>query len=475
VAITESPQPATNAPRESNAPRNPNALPKYWRYQAGAAPPVVRGQSPVGPIGQPFVAPAQPYVPPQSGPPVYGGLPAGQQFGGPPPQPGLGPSLNPGAIESIAPPPMEGRVFPDQEPDEFVILAPTVEEARTGRLMFGVGVNSDAGVVGNVVLEEQNFDIMRWPGSWYEIWEGSAFRGAGQRFRIEAVPGTQVQRYMFNFSEPYLFDTPVTFGLSGFLFDRQYRDWTESRMGGQSSLGYQITPDLAITLTQSAEDVEIHGARTPTPQQVLDVLGHTDLYKTKLAIRHDTRDNVFLPTEGHMIELALEQAYGEYEFPRATFDVRQFFLLRQRPDGSGRHVVGVSATLGVTGSNTPVMEHFYAGGTTTLRGFRFRGASPVELGTVVGGEFEFLGSVEYLAPITADDALRAVFFCDYGIVSTDIDNVDGNDFRIAPGFGLRISVPALGPAPIALDLAFPVAHADTDQIQNFSFRVGLFR
>jgi outer membrane protein insertion porin family len=289
------------------------------------------------------------------------------------------------------------------------------------------------------------------------------------------VPGTQVQRYMFNFSEPYLFDTPVSFGFSGFIFDRRFRDWTESRMGGQVSLGYQITPDLSFTASQRAEDVEVHAPRTPTPPEVLEVLGHTDLYKARFALAHDTRDNVFLPTEGHLIELAYEQAYGEYDFPRGTLDVRQFFLIRQRPDGSGRHVIGVSATLGVSGSNTPVMEHFFAGGTTTMRGFRFRGASPTSLGTIVGGEFEFLGSVEYLAPITADDALRAVFFCDFGTIAPDIDSIVSDDFRVAPGFGLRITVPALGPAPIALDLAFPIAHADGDQIQNFSFRVGLFR
>ena len=49
------------------------------------------------------------------------------------------------------------------------------------------------------------------------------------------------------------------------------------------------------------------------------------------------------------------------------------------------------------------------------------------------------------------------------------------NFRVAPGVGLRITVPALGPAPIALDFAFPVAHADGDQIQNFSFFVGYMR
>jgi outer membrane protein insertion porin family len=46
---------------------------------------------------------------------------------------------------------------------------------------------------------------------------------------------------------------------------------------------------------------------------------------------------------------------------------------------------------------------------------------------------------------------------------------------VAPGFGLRISVPALGPAPIAVDLAVPVAREDTDDIQNFSFFFGFGR
>jgi outer membrane protein insertion porin family len=148
--------------------------------------------------------------------------------------------------------------------------------------------------------------------------------------------------------------------------------------------------------------------------------------------------------------------------------------MHQRADGSGRHVLGVSGQIGVAGNGTPVFEHFFAGGTTTLRGFSFRGASPVKMGTIVGGEFQMLGSVEYLLPLTADDALRAVIFCDFGTVEEDV-RIDWDEFRVAPGFGLRISVPALGPAPIALDIAIPVNRAPTDDIQQFSFRVGLFR
>ncbi len=82
-----------------------------------------------------------------------------------------------------------------------------------------------------------------------------------------------------------------------------------------------------------------------------------------------------------------------------------------------------------------------------------------------------LTSAQYLFPITADDMLRAVVFCDTGTVEPDID--DWTDkYRIAPGFGLRIMIPAMGPAPIALDFAFPVSSEPDDQRQVFSFFVG---
>ena len=90
----------------------------------------------------------------------------------------------------------------------------------------------------------------------------------------------------------------------------------------------------------------------------------------------------------------------------------------------------------------------------------------------MGGEFMWINSVEYLFPITADDMLRGVAFCDFGTVER---NVAINDFRVAPGIGLRVTVPALGPAPISLDFAFPIAQADRDDTQVFSFTIGFQR
>ncbi len=98
--------------------------------------------------------------------------------------------------------PRGGCEEPDAPDREAKDLRVDVEEQRTGSLMFGLGVNSDAGLVGSVVLNEKNFDILRPPTCLDDLLRGRAWRGAGQEFRMEAVPGTQRQRHSVSFRDP---------------------------------------------------------------------------------------------------------------------------------------------------------------------------------------------------------------------------------------------------------------------------------
>jgi outer membrane protein insertion porin family len=359
-------------------------------------------------------------------------------------------------------------------PDNFADLDAFVEEARTGRFMFGVGVNSNAGVTGQIVIDERNFDYRRYPRSFDDIVNGTAWRGAGQGFRMEAMPGTQVQRYLVSFTEPYLWETQISLNLSAFYYNRSFFDWLEERLGGRVALGYRLTPDLSFTSAIRVEDIEISSPRVRGVPELEAVLGSSDLYSARFTLTYDTRDIPFQPTEGQFLELSYEQAFGSYDYPRGEADYRRYFLIRERPDGSGRHTLSFGYLVGFSGSETPIFENFFAGGFSTLRGFSFRGASPRTMSVIVGGQFQFLGNVEYMFPLTADDMIKGVVFCDYGTVEREID-INGDNFRVAPGFGLRINVPALGPAPLALDFAFPVAQADTDTTQVFSFFFGLGR
>ncbi len=376
-------------------------------------------------------------------------------------------------------PPPGAMLTPNPADYPYADVDVYVDETETGRFMFGVGVNSNAGMSGQIVIDERNFDLFRPPTQFGQILDGTAFRGGGQGLRIEAIPGSQVQRYVVNFTQPYLFNSNVSFNVSGFYFNRRFTDWSEQRMGGRMGLGYRLTPDLSVATSLRGERVDIYNPRFTDPiayPELTGAVGTHDLYSGSLTLTHDTRDIPFNPTEGQMLELSVEQAFGSFNFTKAQFDYRRYFLVAERPDGSGRHVLAFQFRGGITGSQTPIFENFFAGGFSTLRGFSFRGASPVEgppgAYARVGGELMFLGSVEYRFPLTADDMLHGVAFVDYGTVEK---SVELNNYRVAPGVGLRIAIPAMGPAPIALDFAFPVASAVSDNKQVFSFFVGFGR
>jgi outer membrane protein insertion porin family len=83
----------------------------------------------------------------------------------------------------------------------------------------------------------------------------------------------------------------------------------------------------------------------------------------------------------------------------------------------------------------------------------------------------FVGSLEYSVPLTANDAVRQVFFTDFGTVE---DSYDFNNFRASVGTGLRLTIPAMGPLPLCFDLAFPLAKAPGDKTNYFAFSIGYF-
>jgi len=370
--------------------------------------------------------------------------------------------------------------LPSEEP-LFVPLEPILEETTTGRFIFSVGVNSDLGLLASVVIDEQNFDWTRPPHSWDDVLNGKAFRGAGQRFRAEAMPGTQLQRYTVSFTEPNLFDGMTSFGLSGYYFDRQFTEWTESHGGGRIALGRQLIPDLSVTFAYRGEDVHVRNPIVPPTAipgipDLNQVLGSNTLHGLGVRLTHDTRDNQFLATEGYLLDMGFEQVLGSFQYPRGDVDLRKYFLIRQHPDGSGRHVLSLGGRMAISGDDTPIYDRYFLGGFTTLRGFAFREASPRDPNyhVVVGGKCSLLANAEYMFPITADDMLRGVVFCDSGVAQPSIN--DWRDrYRVAVGFGLRITIPAMGPAPIALDFAFPISKERFDETQVFSFFIGFLR
>lgn len=360
----------------------------------------------------------------------------------------------------------------DNDPDCLVKdIVINVQETQTGSLMFGVGVNSDAGLTGSIVLNERNFDILRPPTSFDDLLSGRAFRGAGQEFRIEAVPGTQLQRYTVSWREPFLFDTPYSLGVSGYYYDRVFNEYTESRLGTRIPVGRQLNRYWSTSISARVENVGVHNVPFFAPPEFLAVQGNNFLWSLRAGVTRDDRDSYLRPTEGSLVDLSCEQVMGEFAFPIFNLEANKYWTIWQRPDNSGRHVLAARSQVSIEGGNAPVYERFYAGGFRTMRGFEFRGVGPSVNGFMTGGSFMWLNSVEYQVPVRANDQLYFVGFVDSGTVE---QNVEIKNYRVAAGVGARIVVPMLGPMPIALDFGFPIVKAQTDKEQMFSFWVGFF-
>jgi outer membrane protein insertion porin family len=465
--------------------------------QSGGAAPYVARQFPSEPppnYSPPTVAPPSlATAPPTTGnaaPPNYLPPPASPGFGSGLPATNTGP-LGPPIYGTADGAPMVGNTgiaepYAPIMPNMGYQPGPTVREAdliingfpaRTGRIMLGGAVNSDAGITGQLTIDERNFDICRWPRSFQDMFSGTAFRGAGQTFRLEAAPGTNFKRYTMQFADPNLFGyKPISMSISGFLYDRRFNDWDEERLGGRLSFGYRITPDLSLSAGITGQSVDMSGYdKNTTPVQALsDVYGKSSLFSGELALVHDTRDSPIQASRGHFFECNFEQAFGDFSYPRFELEFRRYWLVAERADGSGKQTFSFSTRAGYSGKDTPIYENFFAGGYATIRGFEFRGASPVQDNIEVGGRFQWLNTLEYIFPITADDAFRGVGFVDFGTVEPNA-TLSSKSYRVAPGLGLRVALPMLGPAPLAFDFAYPVAKADTDQVQVFSFYMSMVR
>jgi outer membrane protein insertion porin family len=407
----------------------------------------------------------------------------------PPGTPGSSATVTPDNIPGTAPvgageppgsfPDIPGLNMNDVGPDRqepfanrsFADITTSVEEAPTGRFMFGVGASSFGGLSGNFIVHEKNFDIFNLPKSWSDVTNGQAFRGGGQEFRFEAMPGTLINRLMVSFRDPYLFDLPVALNLSGYAFTRAYPNWNEKRGGGRFSLGRQFGTSVYADLATTVEEINFYGYASPPPADYLAASGNTFLATLRPSITFDNRNDPVAPNKGQYFQASFTQGWGSFTYPKVELEGRKYWTVWHRPDGSGKHTLTFRTFWGVTGRGTPVYERFFAGDFRSMRGFAYRGVGPYVFNQNTGGILTAIGSVEYQFPWTANDKFHQVVFSDFGTVEKDYSFTT---FRMAVGTGVRMVIPQFGPYPLAFDFAYPILKGPDDKERLFTFFIGAF-
>jgi outer membrane protein assembly factor BamA len=348
----------------------------------------------------------------------------------------------------------------------------TVQEAQTGSFMLGAGINSDAGITGSIVLNERNFDILNFPTSFEDVVAGRAFRGGGQEFRLEAVPGNRFQRYTMSWRDPRFLDSLYSLSLSGYYYNRGFVEYNEDRVGGRIGVGRRLNQFWSVNLGGRLEGVTVKDVPFDAPPDIAKYRGYSLAAGVSAGVRRDSRDSYIRPSDGSVLEFNYEQVFGDYTYPIVTGEYTSFWTTWSRIDGSGRHVLAFRTQASWAGDDTPVYDRFYAGGFRSIRGFQFRGVGPHVGEYNVGGTFAFLNSLEYQIPVVPSDSLYVVGFIDSGTVGRSVSLAD---YRVTAGVGLRISMPQLlGPVPLAIDFGFPLRDAPGDKRQVFSFWIGVF-
>jgi outer membrane protein insertion porin family len=332
-----------------------------------------------------------------------------------------------------------------------IIVNVEVTEKPTGIFSIGGGYSSADSFVGTIDLTQRNF------------------LGKGYEASIRIRAGALTQQGIISFTDPWLFDRPLSAGFDLYSTMRVYPDYTYNSVGGairfshpfaeywRWHLGYRISRDNIGHIADgilSPDLIEQKGTKV------------TSMISGSLS--RDSRDNYQSPSRGGQTGVTLDFAGlgGDSRFVKLVGTTSYFKPIWFGHIISGRVEGGYA--FGWSNAEVPIFERFFLGGPNTLRGWKFRQVSPHdETGFAVGGTTEILGNVEYLVPLPF--GLRLAGFYDVGNVFAAGSRPDFTELRSDVGAGVRWLSPF---GPIRVDYGIKLDRRAGEDLGAFQFSVG---
>jgi outer membrane protein insertion porin family len=307
-----------------------------------------------------------------------------------------------------------------------------VEEAKTIVVTPGLGVSEAGRFRGTLELSDNNLFGLN--------------RTLAARIRV----GYRERQFQTSYREPRLFNHDIQ-GIAALTLDKTDH-LSHGELVYQSNevnVSLQTVRKLSkirtLSLLASYETVNLLG-----PQVVLKTPGLIQIARLGSSLITDRRDNIRDPTRGNFITSSIEVAdkhWGSEVNFVSLFNQSSYYT----PVRGG--VLATSARVGWKppyGGDTelPISERFFAGGSTTLRGFKQNEAGPY-----AGGQLMTIGNVEYRFPVKFIPirSLRGGVFYDTGNVFERPSDFSLSDFTHSAGAGLRYITPI---GPIRLDVGF---------------------
>jgi outer membrane protein insertion porin family len=314
--------------------------------------------------------------------------------------------------------PLEGESVDVQKTanaDNKVDIQLKFEEQNRNQLTFGAGVSQFDGFFGQLSFQTSNF------------------LGRGETFTATAQQGNRAKNYQLAFTEPFLFDRPMTAGIDLFAREIRYEgQFTQASAGGNVVFGFQVANYSRMFVNYSYERVKVKDLN-PLYQDPLVLAGNPFLYDSLLigaggqrtiskigpSFVFNTVDHPIFPTSGRRVTLSFDFAGvgGNTNFynPRAEGIWYMPIGARRRTSLGFRAQAEYISPYGST-TELPIFEKLFLGGEYSMRGFDLRTVGPRDqaTGLVVGGNKSLLFNAEYL--ITIAGPVRLVLFYDVGQV-----------------------------------------------------------
>lgn len=326
-----------------------------------------------------------------------------------------------------------------------------VKESKTGEFSFGGGYSSVDKLIGFVEISQKNFDWRNFP----------YFTGGGQDLRLRAELGSISKNFELSFTEPWMFDYPVSFGFDGYSRSRDRETdvgfgYNEKRSGGDLRLGKELNEYLRGDMLYRIEEVTISSVSDDATADLKKEIGSNLISSLQLGLTQDTRDNIYSPSRGYVLGGSVEVAGGplggDKDFAKFTANASKYFGLMK---GSTLELSLRSGIVNPYGnsSEVPIYERFYAGGAYTIRGYHERKVGPVDTASKdpIGGESMLIANIEYLYPIMS--ILKGAVFYDVGNVWAKANDFASGNYKAGFGFGLRLKTPV---GPLRVDYGWPL-------------------
>ncbi len=311
--------------------------------------------------------------------------------------------------------------------DDRMILKIDVSEKPTGTLSFGGGYSSVEHLFVMASVSQKNLF------------------GRGQILKLKGELGGVTNRYTLSFTEPWLFDIPLSAGFDLYKWDTDYNSYDKNSEGGSVRFGYPVFDFTRLYLSYKYEVGDISDIEDDASESIWEMEGENVLSSISTILRYDSRDRIFNPSEGQNHRISLEYAGigGDIGFTKYLAETGWYIPLFWETVGFLHGEIGYVRES--SGKKLPDYECFYLGGMNSMRGFDWQDIHITdEDGAEIGGEKYIQFNIEFIFPLIKKAGIVGVIFYDTGNVYGSDESIKLGDMRKSVGYGFRWYSP-IGP------------------------------